>query len=113
MALEFLPLKANENLTLLLSQSVETALKLTNVLVEVNFGKVTKTFTTHSACVDCDLSIPDLTPRDFSFNAPNGACKDCHGLGVKHSFDIELLAPDRNLSVSDGAIKALNKIFDY
>lgn len=97
----------------LLPQAIETALKLTNGIVEVDFGTEQKIFTTHAACPDCQVSIPELEPRDFSFNAPTGACKDCHGLGVKHSFDPIIVAPDHNLSVADGAIKALHKVFDY
>jgi excinuclease ABC subunit A len=114
----------------LLPQAVETALKLANGVVEVDFAMDSihsaaqsthhertdphsQVFTTHAACPDCQISIPELAPRDFSFNAPAGACKDCHGIGVKHSFDPILVAPDHNLSVTDGAIKALHKVFDY
>ena len=102
----------NDNLGLL-PEAIETALKLTNGVVEVDFGSNIKIYTIHAACTDCNVSINDLEPRDFSFNAPNGACQACHGIGVKHSFDPELIAPDHNLTVTDGAIKAINKIFDY
>lgn len=97
----------------LLPQAIETALKLANGVVEVNFDNHSQIFTIHAACPNCQISINELAPRDFSFNAPSGACKDCHGLGVKHSFDPVLVAPDLTLSFADGAIKALHKIFDY
>lgn len=97
----------------LLPSAIETALKLANGVVEIDFETEQKIFTTHAACPNCQISIPELEPRDFSFNAPTGACKDCHGLGVKHSFDPVLIAPDHSLSLADGAIKALHKVFDY
>ena len=125
----------------LLPEAIETALKLCNGVVEVQYplmsfdsaqkgfaqdersnknkdtsdtkNIITKTYTTHSACTDCNISIPELAPRDFSFNAPNGACQDCHGIGVKHNFDTSLVVPDMDLAIKDGAVKALNKVFDY
>lgn len=97
----------------LLPEAIETALKLANGVVEIHVDQSVQTFTTHSACLDCEISISELAPRDFSFNAPTGACQECQGLGVKHSFDPELLITDPNMSISDGAIKAVNKIFDY
>ena len=98
----------------LLPQAVETALQLTKGLIDLVLpDQTTKTYTTHSTCLNCDVSIGELDPRDFSFNSPNGACQICHGLGIKHSFDPELIIPDRSLSISDGGLKALNKIFDY
>ena len=60
------------------------------------------------ACPDCDFSLPELEPRMFSFNAPYGACSDCKGLGIKMKIDEDLVIPDKNLSINDGAIKVLN-----
>ena len=60
------------------------------------------------ACPDCDFSLPELEPRMFSFNAPYGACSECKGLGVKMKIDEDLVIPDRNLSINEGAIKVLN-----
>ena len=60
------------------------------------------------ACPDCDFSLPELEPRMFSFNAPYGACPDCNGLGVKLKIDVDLLIPDRDKSIMDGAIVAYN-----
>ncbi|MBP3461388.1 MAG: excinuclease ABC subunit UvrA [Bacilli bacterium] len=60
------------------------------------------------ACPDCDFSLPELEPRMFSFNAPYGACKECKGLGIKYKIDEDLVIPDRNLSINEGAIKVIN-----
>ena len=60
------------------------------------------------ACPECDFSLPELEPRLFSFNAPYGACTLCKGLGFTQHIDIDLLIPDRNLSILDGGIKTLN-----
>ena len=59
------------------------------------------------ACPDCDFSLPELEPRMFSFNAPYGACPECNGLGMKKKISEELLIPNRNLSINDGAIKTV------
>ncbi len=59
------------------------------------------------ACPDCDFSLPELEPRMFSFNAPYGACPECNGLGVKKKISVELLIPDTNLSINEGAIKTV------
>ena len=60
------------------------------------------------ACPDCDFSLPELEPRMFSFNAPYGACKECHGLGIKMSIDEDLVIPDRTISINKGGIVAIN-----
>ena len=62
----------------------------------------------HYACPDCDFSIPELEPRMFSFNAPYGACPDCKGLGFKQKIDLDLVIPDKNKSVLEGAILPLS-----
>lgn len=59
----------------------------------------------NAACIDCNISYPELEPRMFSFNAPQGACPDCSGLGVIQYFDPTLVIPDESLSLEDGAIK--------
>lgn len=59
-------------------------------------------FSQKNACPDCGISIPDLSPRLFSFNSPFGACRDCTGLGQKADFDIDLIIPDRTLSFNEG-----------
>ena len=60
------------------------------------------------ACPDCDFSLPELEPRMFSFNAPYGACPDCNGLGMKLHVDIDLIIPDKNKSILEGAIIPIN-----
>lgn len=60
------------------------------------------------ACPECDFSLPELEPRMFSFNSPYGACNDCKGLGVKLKIDEDLVIPNRNLSIHEGAIVTLN-----
>ena len=60
------------------------------------------------ACPHCDFSLPELEPRMFSFNAPYGACPDCKGLGVKQKIDVDLVIPNKELSLLDGAIKTIN-----
>ena len=62
----------------------------------------------HYACPECNFSLPELEPRLFSFNAPYGACPECNGLGVKQNISIDLLIPDKNKSVYEGAIKGFS-----
>ena len=61
-------------------------------------------FSQNFACPDCGISIDEIEPRSFSFNNPFGACPDCFGLGYKIEFDIDLMIPDKSLSISQGAI---------
>ena len=89
--------------------SIETATKLSNGKVVINvIGDKEIIMSEHYACEYCDFSLPELEPRLFSFNAPYGACKECKGLGITQHIDINLLIPDKNLSILDGAIKPLN-----
>ena len=60
------------------------------------------------ACPYCDYSLEELEPRIFSFNAPYGSCPDCKGLGVKYKIDVDLVIPDKNKSILEGAIKPIN-----
>ena len=93
-----------------LTDSMENVLHLANglVLVEVNGGEVAGgsmlSFSQSFSCPDCGISIEEIEPRSFSFNNPFGACPDCYGLGYKMEFDIDLMIPDRTLSIQDGAI---------
>ena len=90
-----------------LADSVETAVGLADglVLAElVDEGRELQ-FSTHLACLFDNLSFEDLAPRNFSFNAPYGACPDCTGLGVKQEVDPELVVPDPALSLAEGAIQ--------
>ena len=89
--------------------SIETATKLSDGKVVINvIGDKEIIMSEHYACEYCDFSLPELEPRLFSFNAPYGACKECKGLGITQHIDIDLLIPDKSLSILDGAIKPLN-----
>src|SRR6185503_5714712 len=61
-------------------------------------------FSRRLACVSCGISMPEMTPRAFSFNSPHGACPDCQGLGATYDFDPHLVVPDETLSLLGGAI---------
>ena len=89
-----------------LSDSIETASKLSGGLVMINFdGAEDVTFSQKYACPEHGISIDDLTPRMFSFNNPYGACQKCTGLGVFMKIDEDRIIPDRNKSIREGAIK--------
>ena len=88
-----------------LSDSIETVLNLSDGLLMVDtMDGTVKTFSQSFACPDCQISIDEIEPRSFSFNNPFGACPDCLGLGYKMEFDIDLMIPDKSLSISQGAI---------
>ena len=88
-----------------LSDTIETVLDLSDglLMVDTMDGNV-KTFSQSFACPDCQISIDEIEPRSFSFNNPFGACPDCFGLGYKMEFDVDLMIPDKSLSISQGAI---------
>ena len=93
-----------------LTDSMENVLHLANglALVEVNGGEAADgsmlSFSQSFSCPDCGISIEEIEPRSFSFNNPFGACPDCYGLGYKMEFDVDLMIPDRSMSIQDGAI---------
>lgn len=88
-----------------LSDSIETVLDLAEglLMVDTMDGNV-HNFSQSFSCPDCGISVDEIEPRSFSFNNPFGACPDCLGLGYKMEFDIDLIIPDRSLSILDGAI---------
>jgi len=88
-----------------IADSVETALKLGAgvVLVSVVDGEELL-FSEHFACVYCGISLGEIAPRTFSFNSPHGACPACSGLGVKLEIDSEMIIPNKELSIAEGAI---------
>lgn len=90
-----------------LTDSVETALKMADglVLIDVIDGEE-HMFSQNYACDDCGISIPEFTPRMFSFNTPYGACPTCMGLGTVTSVSPDLVIPDKSLSINEGAIVA-------
>lgn len=86
-----------------LSESLETALKLTEGLVNVNADGKVIPYSTKYACTECGINIEEIEPRLFSFNSPFGACGACHGLGFKQVLDEELVIGDREKSINGGA----------
>ncbi len=89
-----------------LTESVEAALKLTRGLVSFLFIESDELvqFSEKMACAECGLSFSELAPRDFSFNSPYGACPVCTGLGTRFEVDPDLVVPDDELSLADGAL---------
>jgi excinuclease ABC subunit A len=88
-----------------LTESVDIALNLADDIVVINsFDEGDRLFSRRLACVDCGLSMPEMTPRAFSFNSPHGACPDCQGLGAMVDFDPSRVVPDESKSLADGAI---------
>lgn len=88
-----------------LAESIETALKLAEGLVIINIvGEEDILFSEKFACADCGISIDELAPRLFSFNSPFGKCEKCDGLGTLMEFDPDLIIPNKELSIMEGAI---------
>jgi excinuclease ABC subunit A len=94
-----------------LTDSIETALRLASGLVILDFVDLKagapdkeRTYSEHMACHDCGISFEELEPRSFSFNSPFGACPDCSGIGTKLEVDEELVIPNDELSINEGAI---------
>jgi len=88
-----------------LTESVEVALNLADDIVVINtLDGGDRLFSRRLACTFCGVSMPEMTPRAFSFNSPHGACPECQGLGAVYDFDPGRLVPDESLSLQDGAI---------
>ena len=89
-----------------LTESIEAGLKIGKGVVSVYLldSDTTLKFSELLACAKCGISFTELAPRDFSFNSPYGACTSCSGLGTRFEVDIELVVPDDNLSIDEGAI---------
>ena len=92
-----------------LYSSLETATNLGHgkVIIDVIGGEEIL-LSEDYACPYCDYSLEELEPRIFSFNAPYGSCEDCKGLGIKYKIDVDLVIPDKNKSILEGAIKPIN-----
>ena len=103
-------LVVREGMETRLADSLETALKLGDgvAYVQIVDGELLM-FSENFACVDCGVSLPEITPRMFSFNNPYGACPVCMGLGSHMEFDEELVLPDPELSVGGGVFAPLSK----
>ncbi len=88
-----------------LTESIDVALNLADDIVVINtFEGGDRLFSRRLACVDCGLSMPEMTPRAFSFNSPHGACTECQGLGAMIDFDPHRVVPDESRSLAEGAI---------
>ncbi len=88
-----------------LADSIENVLNLAEGLLVVDvIGGESMTFSQSFSCPDCGIGISEIEPRSFSFNNPFGACPECSGLGYKMEFDIDLMVPDKRLSINEGAI---------
>ena len=96
-----------------LVDSLETAAEFSEGLITVLFtaddDEYEKRYSEHFACVDCGINFEELTPRMFSFNAPQGACPECNGIGSKMEIDPNLIVPDNTLTLNEGAIAPWSK----
>lgn len=92
-----------------LTDSVETALDLTEGIMVAIIGDNEKFFSSLHSCPDCDISIPELSPRMFSFNSPYGACPDCSGLGVLMKFNEDLIINDDQKTLREGVVEVWGK----
>ncbi|MCC7552937.1 MAG: excinuclease ABC subunit UvrA [Methanobacteriaceae archaeon] len=96
-----------------LADSLETASEfgegIINVIFKDDKKDYEKVYSEHFACVDCGINFEEVTPRMFSFNAPQGACPECNGIGSKMEIDTDLIVPDKELSLKEGAIVPWSK----
>lgn len=98
-------IKIREGIERRLYEAVELALQKADGIVKIDIeGKGEVIFSERFACPDCSISYPEIEPRMFSFNNPYGACPTCYGLGVKEYFDPELIVPNQDLSLREGAV---------
>ena len=89
-----------------ITDALELAVKYSKGLVKIYKGKEEFTYSENNACPHCAIGFGDLEPRLFSFNAPQGACPECNGLGIKIEIDENLVVPDTSLTINEGAIAA-------
>lgn len=99
-----------------LADSMETSLSLSEGMTKILYQSKGETewkerfYSERFACVDCGISLEEIHPRLFSFNAPHGACPECHGLGEKTEFDMEKVVPNDSLSIYEGAIAPIGNL---
>ena len=87
-----------------ISEAVETSLNMAEGVVTVDKDDGPLTLSEQFACVDCGISLPEMEPRIFSWNTPQGACTNCTGMGTVREFDVDLFIKDENLSLNEGAM---------
>jgi excinuclease ABC subunit A len=97
-------LRVKESERARISEAIETSLNMADGVVTIEKGDGTLTLSEQFACVDCGISLPEMEPRIFSWNTPQGACTNCTGLGVVREFDPDLFIKDPNLSLNQGAM---------
>ena len=106
-------LVVREGMSQRLTDSLETALNLSEGIVEIKeVDGASHVYSEHFACSECGISLPEIEPRLFSFNAPYGACPTCTGLGMNMEFDLDLIIPDKNKPFNEGAIAAVSSNAD-
>jgi excinuclease ABC subunit A len=93
-----------------IGESLETASRFSDGLVLVGVGGEETLFSRHFTCPYCGVSFGELSPRLFSFNSPYGACKECKGLGATLDFNLDLIVPDKRLTIREGAVVPLGKL---
>ncbi len=105
-------LKLSEDARRRVADAVETALRVADglaiVLRDDGQGEAEEFFSQRGACPDCNISLPEMEPRLFSFNSPQGACPSCTGLGINLEFDPDLVIPDKTLSFNEGGCVPYN-----
>jgi len=106
-------LAAKEGVRPRLAESVETAMDIADGLVGVLVNDEEHLFSTRLSCPDCGISMPELSPRIFSFNSPFGACEKCSGLGFIMRFDPERIVSDPKRSLYDGVLEVWGKTTSY
>ncbi|HOM95550.1 MAG TPA: excinuclease ABC subunit UvrA [Methanofastidiosum sp.] len=99
-----------EGISSRLYEDIELALKKGEGVIFVDIDDNRKTFSENFACADCGVSLEEINPRMFSFNTPYGACSACHGLGFKQEFDPDLIIPNKDISLMEGAVEVWNSI---
>jgi excinuclease ABC subunit A len=96
-----------------LVEAVENALlRSDGLIITLDNEGEEKLYSAKMACPVCNLTFEELQPRMFSFNSPFGACEECHGLGIKSEFDSDLIIPDKNKCIADGAIALYRNVLD-
>lgn len=92
-------------------ESIEIATNLSNGLVLIKLPAEELLMSENFACLECDFSLPQLEPKMFSFNSPFGACPECKGLGFKNEIDVNLIIPNKELSINEGCISTMSNDF--